>query len=411
MAVDYPLTPGYDPTSDTEITSAELLQMISLATPKGGFGFVIIGSAAPDTALNPWMVRCLWIDNSDANDIVVRQYDTVGGGWEAIGLADGSVTNDKIASQTIKGTEKFALDGGTAYQIYRINAGGTAWEVVDPSDVFTVGSFALDKLVAGTEGQFLVVSGSSAAWATLGSSHVNTALGSGGLPISRIAPGSPLYVLRTQSDGSAPEWVPSTDVVTLSSVQGALSFNKLGFDFMELAGADKVPTMNSSGTAWSFIDKSTLAATPQLTVGTLISTDLILTANGGISPYSVAHTLGVLPVIVTARLKCITTHSSHGFHTGDYLDIKDCVTARASGNLASLITGPVVPYITITTTSGLVNIYLNQPPQVAPLTMLYSDHVWIPKNQQGAMGSVSYVDLPAARRVDFEIHINVFSIA
>lgn len=407
MAVDYPLTPGYDPTSDTEITSAELLQMVSLATPKGGFGFVIIGSAAPDTALNPWMVRCLWIDNSDANDVVVRQYDTVGGGWEPIGLADGSVTNDKIAAQTIKGTEKFALDGGTAYQVYRINAGGTAWEVVDPSDVFAVGSFALDKLVTGADGQFLVVSGSAAAWTTLGASHVNDALGSGGLTISSIAAGSPLYVLRTQADGSAPEWVATTSIVTLGSVQSALAFNRLGFEYIQLIGSNMVPVVNATGTGWTGVSKSTLAGTPQLTVGTLISTDLILTGSGGggVSPYSIAHTLGVLPVIVTARLKCIANDASHGWNTGDYLDVKDCVCSVATGNFASFITGPVVPYITITTTSGLVNIYLNKAPHAG------IQHVWIPKNQQGAMGSVSYVDLPAARRVDFEIHINVFSIA
>lgn len=353
MAVDYPLTEGFDPSSVTEATGAQLLQMVRQARPKEGFGVVIIGAAQPDTANNPWMVRCLWLDTSDSDDITLRQYNSSGGAWEPIGLGDGSVTNDKIADQTIKATEKLDPADGAALKVIRVDSAGNAIEWVNPGDLFGTGSFNVSKLAAGSEGYFISVVGGNASWVELSTSLIVDKLGSGGLPVSALTPGTGLYVLRSNAAGTATEWVSSQSIVTLAEIQAALAFYKLNFAFLELPGANKVPVGNAGNTDWTFIDKDSLVSNPQFE--TLLTQNIALDAlrTAGIKHF--AHTAGKIPEVVQVYLKCTSADAASNWNPGDCINIESVLASNGSGTYQH-----GVPLITVVRSAGNISLYLNR---------------------------------------------------
>jgi len=323
MAVDYPLQEGYDPSSDTEATGAELLQMVRQATPKAGFGVVVIGAAQPDTASNPWMVRCLWIDNSDPNDIVVRQYNPTGGSWEAIGLADGTITNDKIGALTIKATEKLDPSDGSALQVLRLNTGASATEWVDPGDLFGAGSIPVTKLGSGSEGYYLAIVGGNPTWRQLTGAIISSTLGVGGLPVDRLAKGSALQILGMDASGSALQYGPMVGFLTLSDIQAILNPNKLGFEYISKVSENHIPIV--SGGNWTSISKTTLAGSSVSDESSTLDNYVLPT---GTAIYSFAHGLGVVPSVVDVRLVCKT--AEFGYAIGDEIPV-ECFVVTPSG--------------------------------------------------------------------------------
>lgn len=393
MAVDKPIRTGYDPTSDPEITGAELKQMIDEATFASGHGGTVIGATVPDTANNEYMKRCLWIDTRDSANVVVRQYNETSGGWDPIGLAASSVGNDHIIDKSINPVGKLDPTAGAAREVLRINAADNSFELVSPNTLFNTGEIGITKIEQGVwDGEMIIMSGGSAIWKKLTATDINGFLGAGGLTVNRITPGTANYLLRTSADGSTVEWAPASSFVTLSAIQAALAFNKLGFDYLELAAADQVPVMNAGATAWTFVDKDSLLSSPQFDSLTGQNVALNTLQSSGINHF--AHTAAKIPEVVNCYLRCTSNDAGSLWNAGDCIDISNVF---AGGALT--LGQDHVPAISVIRSSGNVSLYTNK-------EIGGSSQIWMPKNDPNN----SVLVKPSATS-NFSVYVDILWLA
>lgn len=138
----------------SEATNAQILQAIQEAKPASGLGLLIYQSATPDVATYTEYATFIWINTSTGE---LKYWN--GSSWQLISgkatITDASVTISKLS-----------VTGGTALQLIRINAGATAFEFVNPGDLFASNSFPLAKLVNAVSSGYIVYSGVGGVWAS-----------------------------------------------------------------------------------------------------------------------------------------------------------------------------------------------------------------------------------------------------
>jgi len=135
----YDFVPGFDPTGQSSITFAQLFQMVQQAVPNTDRGIILYGNSSPDLTGLDRLTRYIWIDTSD-DHYSIKSYmpdHPSGPGWYSGALSAGSILTAQIGDGQVT-LPKLSISGGSALQIARINAGGTAWEFIDtpasPSD-------------------------------------------------------------------------------------------------------------------------------------------------------------------------------------------------------------------------------------------------------------------------------------
>lgn len=129
-------TPGFDPTSGAGTpTNAQLLQMWTDGKPAPGVGMIIWSQDAPDAVNYPDVAGALWGElDAGSQDRTGNFYWYDGANWQPFTLADGTLSGDAFADQTINVSK---LVPGTALQVLRtksIATNGTEW--VDVSAIF-----------------------------------------------------------------------------------------------------------------------------------------------------------------------------------------------------------------------------------------------------------------------------------
>lgn len=209
---EYTLEVGADLTLTLGAHGAQIEQALKLATPNSYRGLVIYSETTPATTGQPtgyptnwyqWHRRCLWLKPSTGE---VFRWD--GTTWS---LAKGSVaalaiTNGMIANGTIQ-IGKLSPTGGTALQIIRVNAGGTALEYATLASSLANNSVALAKLVGGGAGVYVLTSTNGTnTWELFDSAAVIGLFSSNQFPIDYLAHGSALQVPMMNAGGSAITW-------------------------------------------------------------------------------------------------------------------------------------------------------------------------------------------------------------
>lgn len=135
----YDFVPGFDPTGQSSVTFAQLFQMVQQAVPNADRGIILYGNSSPDLTGLDRLTRYIWIDTSDTH-YSIKSYmpdHPSGPGWYSGALSVSSILTAQIADNQVT-LAKLSTSGGSALQIARINASGTAWEFIDtpasPSD-------------------------------------------------------------------------------------------------------------------------------------------------------------------------------------------------------------------------------------------------------------------------------------
>jgi len=159
MASQNDLVQGMDLAGQTQVSGADLEQLVREATPADNIAWIIVDNDEPDVASNTRFARYLWQSAAGA----WPKYYT-GATWSNLPVPSDAVTAEQIAAGSIT-LDKLSPDG-TALQVVRMNAGGTALEFAD----FTLGAQTVNvtSLIKGTANQLLITNaaGTSQEWLT-----------------------------------------------------------------------------------------------------------------------------------------------------------------------------------------------------------------------------------------------------
>jgi hypothetical protein len=234
------IEPG--PVPGTVINSpGELDAMVSSAQPAEDHGMTYRGDTAPDIATYSIYENFLWIDTSGPR-IIRRHYNADTFAWDAELPADGSITGDMIADNTITLAKIYATPGLGGY-VMRLNAGSTAvvWDA--PVNLYGNDEFPITKLEYSAAGSYVLSSnGTTNSWATV---------------ISLISAGS-IALSKIDTTGAAENkgLFYYSAALGWQYVETMLRDNMTPLNKLELGAANTIPVINSAGTAWTMLTPS-----------------------------------------------------------------------------------------------------------------------------------------------------------
>lgn len=164
MSSQNDLIQGLDLAGETQVSGADLEQLVREAKPNSHIAFNLFGTDSPDVTSNSRYARYIRYTAAGAWP---QYYDSGTLTWTNIPLASGAVTTSKIADGSVT-LEKFDTTTGTALQYLRINAGATGAEWADFT--LTDATVTPAKLTAGAASQLLVTNtaGTQAEWKSAG---------------------------------------------------------------------------------------------------------------------------------------------------------------------------------------------------------------------------------------------------
>jgi len=199
-----PFVEGIDPTSTFGGYASVLLQLIREAKPSSTYGMILFDTTAPDvTGANAWRKRSIWINVVVPTQPTVNIYRELPAppGWVNVNdvISPNTITTAMIQNAAVT-LAKLSPAGGTANQLIRVNAGGTAFEFVSLASLVTTGSIPVGSLVTTgiPAGQFRLAAtyGPGVAnWYT--AQNVIDNIADGAIPTDLIAP-APLATTRSK---------------------------------------------------------------------------------------------------------------------------------------------------------------------------------------------------------------------
>lgn len=145
-----PFVEGIDPTSTFGGYASVLLQLIRQAQPSSTYGMILFDTTPPDvTGANAWRKRSIWISLATPATPTVNVYREGGSpGWVNVNdvISPNTITTAMIQNAAVT-LAKLSVSGGTANQLIRVNAGGTAFEFVSVGSIITTGSINVGSLI------------------------------------------------------------------------------------------------------------------------------------------------------------------------------------------------------------------------------------------------------------------------
>lgn len=333
---------GFDPTSlPTTPSNAELLQMVREAQFASDVGGLILSSTAPNVVQYPILARFRWVKTDVSLVPIGEFYYHDGSSWVIEKPAVGSITGSMLVDGTV-GIEKLNA-AGDPLQIFRINAGGTAFEFVDVVDAIPDSSLSTDKLAAGSGADLALLSGLGGSWAPVSLQYFFGRIYDVVGAVTDFSSQADKIVFNRSSDdtvrGMTIGWfftsgfdqatvIASTEVGDFGMVLDAsdglykkvLLSNWLPNSGV-VAGTYGYPTsvtVNAKGQVTAI----TAGTQGQRTSATFESTERTLpTMAGSGGALTVAHGLGAAPVTWGMRLVCKVADG--GFAPGDVVDYRD----------------------------------------------------------------------------------------
>lgn len=302
-------TGGADLTPTFGANAALIEQAIELAITTSYRGLVIYSDTTPATSGEPsgyptgwyeWHKRCLWLKPSTGE--VFRWNGTTWAlsvakpGAGTIGtsaLIDNSVTIAKLNPST-----------GQQYQVIRVNAGETAFEYIDASDLFSNNEIDIAKISGSSLGSYVLTrNATSKAWTAFDSATIINLFGANEFPIDSLARGSALQVPMVNAGGTAIAW----SSVVAGIADGTLTLAKLQ---PVVADAGKYLRRNLTTGAVEAVTLST-PTTPNIQRA---SFEVATLPTAG-APTATPHTLSAIPDVVHGCFVCTTI--DQGYAVGD----------------------------------------------------------------------------------------------
>jgi len=350
MALEFDFVAGVDPTSLSEITGAQLKQLVDAAVPVSDKGLIIAQTDTPDVANNPRYAAFLWLDLNgilaDGNaPYTLKYYNAATPAWEPVNLGLVSIDGANIISSSIDPVDALDATGLDDGLILVTNA--EAWALSTLIDAIANGSITLGKLQAGTTDKDVMMWNGSA-WAITQISYTDISVADGQIPTEKLEQAiSSSYLLAPDSaDGLKTKWFPITDVITRNFILYPFASEPFPWTYIAKAGANQIPVMDPGGNVWTFLNKSEFEQVfstieeYEITIDDLVSTHS--------SNYQALHTLGTVPTVAEIRLKCIDAANRFGYDVDDEFSI---LAYRDGGNYY-----PIITY-TVNTTSFNITLY------------------------------------------------------
>lgn len=272
------------------LTNQQIIDAIQKAKPGTLFGLTIysLDGTTPDLVDNPWVYRCLLIDRASNQ---IKFYNLTSGLWEAASL--GTVTQASQISDGIITLAKLSNSGGGALKILRLNA-GNAPEYAALASILTADTVPLNSInrSSAAEGGFLRYIGGQTSWDTVANAAAAVIAAITSYDIQKLSGRVPSSILTVNSSGNA-EWQTFATFLGTTIPAGSININKLD----NTAGAEK-QVISKIGGANTWSDPFPFSKYQRVQSGSA------LPATGANAKIAVAHTLGVLPKLVVAKLVC-----------------------------------------------------------------------------------------------------------
>jgi hypothetical protein len=296
MAAEYDFASGFDFSSLSSITGAQLQQTVNGIAPLSNKGLVYYGSSAPDVAGNARYARYLWIDTS-ATPYVTKYYN--GAAWVTIAPGAGGITEAMIAVAAVSLLD----DDGVTYKITRayndandvtkaryllwLDANGKRVEIASLSSVLGTGSgtiAGIAGLAVGTDNQFLRMNGAAIQWETV---DFASSITDGSIAPVKLSVGTPGYVIRLDA-GGVPTYVQHFPITNIDP--GA-------------AAAFQGIRRNSTNLAWEFYNAQRTGG-----LGVSNAADTSTAGMGGLD--TIPHGLAAVPTHWKLFLKNLSTEGA-----------------------------------------------------------------------------------------------------
>lgn len=338
-----PFVEGIDPTSTFGGYASVLLQLIREAKPSSTYGMILFDTTAPDvTGANAWRKTCVWVNLTLPDFPTVNVYkEGMSPGWVNVNdvITNGAIKTSMIANYNpaIPNTgvtlPKLSPAGGTANQLIRVNAGGTAFEFVSLSSLVTTGSIPVGSLIttgipagqlrfAGTFGPGV------ANWYT--SQTIINDLVNGAIPTDLLSP-APLATTRSKfltgriGDTFA-GWrflEPNVDILNDTLSGGKLQNGTVAPIKIESAGIPDGYLLSKVGGVPDWVAPTTVVGSVTQFVTAVGSVGAIPTVG---SPTTLAHTLAVVPLVYRVVMRCNSADGNYAI--GDEVEALGCYVAN-----------------------------------------------------------------------------------
>jgi len=227
-------------------TNAQIQQALVQANPASGLGIIIYQSTTPDVATYAEYATFLWVNTTTGE---LKYWN--GTSWQLVSgfatIADASITVAKLSPS-----------GGAALQLIRINAGGTAFEFVNPADLFSTNSFPLNRLVNAIGAGYVPYSdGSGVYTSALLATLINTWLTTANIPNTRV-----IDVAGVGLPNQVAYIADTFNALSYGYVESLLRNNQTPTGKLQFAAgsADKFVKVNFSGTDFEYTSSTGIKA-------------------------------------------------------------------------------------------------------------------------------------------------------
>lgn len=330
-----PFVEGIDPTSTFGGYASVLLQLIREAKPSSTYGMILFDTTAPDvTGANAWRKRSIWVSLLNPAQPTVNVYRESAPGWVNVNdvISPNTITTAMIQNAAVT-LAKLSTAGGTANQLIRVNAGGTAFEFVSLSSLVTTGSIPVGSLIttgipagqlrfAGTFGPGV------ANWYT--SQTIINDLVNGAIPTDLLSP-APLATTRSKfltgriGDTFA-GWrflEPNVDILNDTLSGGKLQNGTVAPIKVESAGIPDGYLLSKVAGVPDWVAPASVAGSVTQFVTAVGSVGAIPTVG---TPTILAHTLAAVPLMYRVTLYC--DQADHNYAIGDEIEALGCYAAN-----------------------------------------------------------------------------------
>lgn len=152
LVTPYDLESGFDPSSTNACTLIQFLQAINQIVPLSYIGGIVVSSGAtaagiPDPATYPRLTKYIWLD-TQTDPPTPKYWKVATSTWTAVTVGALSLTDAEISTTAAIDITKLAI--GTARQLLRTNAAGTATEWINSNSILNNNDVGLVYIDVGT---------------------------------------------------------------------------------------------------------------------------------------------------------------------------------------------------------------------------------------------------------------------
>jgi hypothetical protein len=319
---------GINPTATFGGYASVLLQLIRQAIPSSTYGMILFDTTPPDvTGSNAWRKTCIWLNLSNPSLPTVNVYKEGGSpGWVNV---NNIIGNDAIVTAMISNNAvtlaKLSTTGGSANQLIRVNAGGSAFEFVSLNNLVTAGSINVSALntvgIPATQFRIPGTTGpGTAAW-VLPSSVIDN-LPDGYIANDYIAPAanatsrSQFLTTRLGDPFAAWRYFDPTNDLQPNAMNGDRVTNS-SIALSKIIPATSDALLVTQGGAVSWIPYPTANF-----VNKYVSAEIAIPPHTSPIMTPLNHGLGGQPIMLYAVLRCVDAGGDAGYNQGEEVPIE-----------------------------------------------------------------------------------------